>query len=80
MTGVLYAIFSEYAPAASPGVDQTTGIDFTQLYPFYMDVHVMIFIGFGFLMTFLRKHGYTAVGMTFLLGVASIQVTCVRMF
>ncbi|PRP81860.1 Rh type B glycoprotein [Planoprotostelium fungivorum] len=72
--GVLYAIFSEYAPAASPGVDQTTGIEFTQLYPFYMDVHVMIFIGFGFLMTFLRKHGYTAVGMTFLLGVASIQV------
>jgi ammonium transporter Rh len=39
-----------------------------------MDVHVMIFIGFGFLMTFLRKFGYTAVGCTFILGAISIQV------
>lgn len=42
-------------------------------YPWYMDVHVMIFIGFGFLMTFLRKFSFSAVGITFLIGAYSIQ-------
>ena len=30
-------------------------------YPLYQDVHVMMFIGFGFLMTFLHKYGFSAV-------------------
>lgn len=42
-------------------------------YPFYQDVHVMIFIGFGYLMSFLRKFGYSAVGYTFLLGAFVMQ-------
>uniref|UniRef100_M4BG01 Ammonium transporter AmtB-like domain-containing protein n=1 Tax=Hyaloperonospora arabidopsidis (strain Emoy2) TaxID=559515 RepID=M4BG01_HYAAE len=42
-------------------------------YPMYMDVHVMIFVGFGFLMTFLRKYSWSAVALTFLLGVLSLQ-------
>jgi len=36
-------------------------------------VHVMIFIGFGFLMTFLSKYGFGAVGMNFLMAAMSIQ-------
>lgn len=47
--------------------------EFNRTYPFYQDVHVMIFVGFGFLMVFLRKHGYTSVGMTFLIGAFTIQ-------
>ncbi|RZB40446.1 ammonium transporter Rh type A, partial [Asbolus verrucosus] len=39
----------------------------------FQDVHVMIFIGFGFLMTFLRRYGYSAVGFNFLLGALIIQ-------
>merc|ERR1712062_49603 len=43
-------------------------------YSFFQDVHVMIFIGFGLLMTFLKKHGFNSMGMTFLIGAMSIQV------
>lgn len=43
------------------------------LYPFYQDVHVMIFIGFGFLMTFLKKYTFSAVGYNFLIAAFAIQ-------
>ena len=33
----------------------------------FQDVHVMIFVGFGFLMTFLRKYSWGSVGFNFLL-------------
>lgn len=42
-------------------------------YPMYMDVHVMIFVGFGFLMTYLRKYSLSAVSLNFLVAVMSIQ-------
>ncbi|XP_061935705.1 ammonium transporter Rh type B isoform X4 [Apis cerana] len=43
----------------------------------YQDVHVMIWIGFGFLMTFLRRYGQSAVGLTFLLGAILVQVAII---
>ncbi|KAK5643396.1 hypothetical protein RI129_007241 [Pyrocoelia pectoralis] len=43
------------------------------VYPMFQDVHVMIFAGFGFLMTFLRKYGFSAVGFNFLLAAMMIQ-------
>jgi len=42
-------------------------------YSQFMDVHVMIFIGFGFLMTFLHKHGYNSLGLTFMVSTFVIQ-------
>ncbi|KAG8516331.1 Ammonium transporter Rh type C [Galemys pyrenaicus] len=39
----------------------------------FQDVHVMIFVGFGFLMTFLQRYGYGAVGFNFLLAAFGIQ-------
>ncbi len=42
-------------------------------YPFFQDVHVMIFIGFGFLMTFLKTYSWSAVGMNFIVGAFVVQ-------
>jgi ammonium transporter Rh len=36
-------------------------------YSMYTDIHVMMFIGFGFLMTFLRRYSFSAVGFNFIL-------------
>jgi len=43
------------------------------MYPQYQDVHVMMFIGFGFLMTFLNKYGLSSAGFNFLVTVLAIQ-------
>jgi ammonium transporter Rh len=42
-------------------------------YPMYMDIHVMIYIGFGFLMTFLRRYSMSAVSLNFLVAVLSLE-------
>lgn len=42
-------------------------------YPMFQDVHVMMFIGFGYLMTFLRKYGYSSLAINFLLAAFVIQ-------
>jgi len=42
-------------------------------YPMFQDVHVMIFIGFGFLMTFLKKYGLSAVSLNMLCAVVCLQ-------
>ena len=61
--------YSDTSQAAQDG----QRLNFATLYPLYQDVHVMIFIGFAYLMVFLRKHGYTSVGGTFLIAALVIQ-------
>ncbi|XP_052048380.1 ammonium transporter Rh type A [Apodemus sylvaticus] len=46
---------------------------FFQLYPLFQDVHVMIFVGFGFLMTFLKKYGFSGVGFNLFLAALGLQ-------
>ncbi|XP_040204259.1 ammonium transporter Rh type A [Rana temporaria] len=46
---------------------------FIDLYPFFQDVHVMIFVGFGFLMTFLKRYGFSSVGINLLIAAFGLQ-------
>ncbi|KAG9461456.1 hypothetical protein GDO78_016834, partial [Eleutherodactylus coqui] len=39
----------------------------------FQDVHTMIFIGFGFLMTFLRLYGFSSVAFNFLIAAFALQ-------
>lgn len=47
--------------------------EFYYRYPSFQDVHVMIFIGFGFLMTFLQRYGFSSVGFNFLVAAFALQ-------
>ncbi|NWV88567.1 RHAG protein, partial [Machaerirhynchus nigripectus] len=60
---VLYGIFVDYDTQSSN----------TNLYPYFQDVHVMIFVGFGFLMTFLKKYGFSSVGFNMLIAAFGLQ-------
>jgi len=39
----------------------------------WMDIHVMIFIGFGFLMVFLKTHSWSSVGFNYLIAAWTLQ-------
>nr|XP_012224503.1 PREDICTED: ammonium transporter Rh type A [Linepithema humile]XP_012224504.1 PREDICTED: ammonium transporter Rh type A [Linepithema humile] len=54
-----------------------TNDNLMQIYPLYQDIHVMIWIGFGFLMTFLKRYGQSAAGLTFLVAAILIQVALI---
>jgi ammonium transporter Rh len=43
-------------------------------YPLLQDVHVMMFVGFGFLMTFLKHNSWTGVSINFIAAAVTIQV------
>lgn len=70
----LFAGFVDYdSHLAGSNAALETQNDVTRYYGVYQDVHVMIFVGFGFLMTFLAKYGFGAVGLNFFLSAMSIQ-------
>ncbi|XP_064651471.1 ammonium transporter Rh type B-like [Lineus longissimus] len=81
---VLFAIFVEYDDSANASHDKHSrdinlgGFDpsdnpVSALYPMFQDVHVMMFVGFGFLMTFLKRYGFGSVGLNFLIAAFVIQ-------
>ncbi|XP_046842725.1 ammonium transporter Rh type B-A-like [Xenia sp. Carnegie-2017] len=77
---ILFVIFVKYDPDEAGGVKNTTAKENKtetsnniKLYPMFQDVQVMIFVGFGFLMTFLKKYGYSAVGYNFFISALAIQ-------
>jgi hypothetical protein len=69
---VCYAFFTTYDSESDASSSETTNT-INHYYPFYQDVHVMILIGFGFLMTFMHKYFFSSVGYNFLLTAITIQ-------
>ena len=55
--------------------DKTGGRELCDLFPpaVFQDVHVMIFVGFGFLMTFLRRYGHSSIAFNMLMAAFAIQ-------
>ncbi|CAL1277257.1 unnamed protein product [Larinioides sclopetarius] len=73
---IIYAFFVTYDAEADVLKVNSTRKEPNSIqdyYPMFQDVNVMIFVGFGFLMTFLKKYGFSAVGLNFLLAAISVQ-------
>ncbi|CAG9329330.1 unnamed protein product [Blepharisma stoltei] len=74
---ILYGIFVEFRyDPVDPSLpwNEEPQTAFVTGYPVMQDVSVMMFIGFGFLMTFLRTHSWSAVGFNFILTVVVFQM------
>ncbi|XP_036337716.1 ammonium transporter Rh type B-B [Rhagoletis pomonella] len=70
----LFWLFVRYSDEALPSDEgKVLGEQHVSKYPHFQDVQVMIYIGFGFLMTFLRKYGYSATGYTLFMTALVIQ-------
>ncbi|CAC5421733.1 SLC42A [Mytilus coruscus] len=74
---VLFGTLVEYDDSAKPNnqdkAHPAAGGIVARMYPMFQDVHVMIFVGFGFLMTYLKRYGYSAVGVNLLIGAFVLQ-------
>ncbi|XP_072413276.1 ammonium transporter Rh type A [Chiloscyllium punctatum] len=73
---ILYGFFITYDDGANSRlIHNNTGQieQFYKIYPSFQDIHVMIFVGFGFLMTFLKNYGFSSVGFNLLIAAFGLQ-------
>ncbi|KAG7481732.1 ammonium transporter Rh type C 2 [Solea senegalensis] len=80
---VLFGVFIRYDEESDTGrwlelkkhenITSDVENDFYFRYPSFQDVHVMIFVGFGFLMTFLKRYSFGGVGFNFLIASFGLQ-------
>jgi len=70
---VIYAIWAGYSPDSEVATE-------IAIYPYFRDVNIMIFFGFGFLMTFLRRYGYSAISYSFLIAALVSQFSVILEF
>ena len=76
LTILFFGLFTEYGEGTNPlsEMQDSEGRDIVQnLYPFFQDVHVMIFIGFGFLMTFIKTSSWSALSFNWIISIWALQ-------
>jgi len=74
---ILFLMFVRYDPKAAQRSANSVATGDGQMkdtYPLFQDVHVMIFLGFGFLMTFLKKYGLSAVSLNLMCSALAIEI------
>jgi len=64
---ILYGIFVRVKAHADAEINQS-------YYPMFQDVNVMMLIGFGFLMTFIKKYTWSALSYTFFINAIVVQL------
>lgn len=69
---ILFFSATTYNEGATGG-DEALKHSNMHMYPYFQDVNVMIFIGFGYLMTFLRKNIFNSLGLTFMVAAMCIE-------
>lgn len=70
---VAFFACSRYDPELSATLPSASTPALDHYYPLFQDVHVMVFIGFGFLMTFLKRYGFSAIGFNLLIAALNVQ-------
>jgi ammonium transporter Rh len=75
---LFYGLFVKYGDGVNadsdPASEGATTEKLHNHYPLFQDVHVMIFVGFGFLMVFLKAHSWTSIGFNYLVACWILQV------
>ena len=78
---ILFIFCTEYGDNVHPDtvVSENAALNAQDMvktyYPAFMDLHVMIFIGFGFLMAYLKTHSWTSIGYNFVISSFALQLT-----
>ena len=76
-----YGLFTDYGQGLHPA---TRSIEIQAMsseerlqtyYPLFMDVHLMVFVGYGFLMSFLITHSWSSVAYNMIIGAYALQIT-----
>lgn len=75
---LFFGLFTKYGhggdPKDSHEMEEATKLLNTH-YPQFQDIHIMIFVGFGFLMCFLKSHNWSSIGYNYLIAAWAIQIT-----
>lgn len=71
---VLFAFFGSYKEVSESETLQLASTKDSRQYPMFTDLHAIALLGFGFLMTFLKRYGYGSVGFNLLLVAFSVQL------